>query len=182
MATTLALYLTSTTDPGIREGERFLHITAQPVTLVDGRVRNILDSDWDRARLADLTITSQYERGEEPRSYGWQVRYSNSYSVDLERAEVMVKQLRSVRRKLAQLEERYGFPSDFAQYLMRVADALGITEFVVVARDPGAATSRGFSGLHDDNLHRTLTPLSAAYWIAEREREFCHPPQARSTA
>lgn len=57
--------------------------------------------------------------------WGYGIEYKGVYSLDLRRAEVIVKTLRSIERKMDKLRDRFGYVSDFPSYLAYVADALG---------------------------------------------------------
>lgn len=73
-----------------------------------------------------LVITGQANTDDKGRDfYGWSVEYRNVFSVNLARAQSMVSLLRKVERHLEKLAKVYGSPTTFAEYVGRVADALG---------------------------------------------------------
>lgn len=85
-------------------------------------------ADWGEplAHLADLVITAQRDaRDEDGKWYGFAIDYRDVYAVDLRRAEIMVKGLRAINRKMDKLAEQLGHPRDLATYCAHVAVALG---------------------------------------------------------
>jgi hypothetical protein len=84
---------------------------------------------WDRAPLAglaELQIRAQ-RTPDEDKWYGFDFEYRDVFRADLKRAEVMVKQLRSVNRKLDKLTERFGYANNLADYCARCAAVIGVT-------------------------------------------------------
>jgi len=82
--------------------------------------------------LRGLKITAQQDAGREGnrdgRLYAWSVAFHHGWGigVDLDDAERMMKILRGIKASLARQEAKYGSALDFAQYVLRVADALDI--------------------------------------------------------
>ncbi len=101
----------------------------------DGTLRNYLDGSWPRQPMADLVISAQTDGTSEQSSYGWRVEYRNAYSVDLQRAEEMVRLLRKIERGMAKIEREFGYCESFGAYVARVAKVLGITTFGWRAED-----------------------------------------------
>lgn len=98
----------------------------RPYNENDAGVRNPQDTDREPlASLAHFAITAQ--RSADPTGddwYAWRICYERPYCIELGDAERMVKFLRSVTKKLAKLEERYGSPESLAAFCARVADVL----------------------------------------------------------
>lgn len=104
----------------------------RPYNENDAGVRNPLADRWNPlAHLADLAITAQRSLNPTDATenwYAWRLCYDRPYQVELDDAERMVKFLRTVTKKLAKLEERYGSPESLAAFCSRVADVLGCRE------------------------------------------------------
>ena len=79
--------------------------------------------------LADLEITMQLDRSK-PEPYAWEVQYMSRYSVDLDEAETMVKTLRLINKRMKAMSTKFGEPKTFAQYCLRVAEAVKAKGFV----------------------------------------------------
>ncbi len=74
----------------------------------------------------DLVVRAQaHMKSGDAEFYGWSVVYRQPYEVNLDRAETMVKTLRKVNRHMEKLTTKFGSPQNFAEYVGRVADALG---------------------------------------------------------
>lgn len=82
--------------------------------------------------LVDLTVRAQMD-SHSTAFYGWGATFK-PYSVNLAKAESMVKVLRSIDKRLAALSERYGYEQDLAAYMARLAEAVGATESMSFAR------------------------------------------------
>lgn len=98
----------------------------------------------DQPYLDSLQVRCQGDNGDTAahrRLYGFEVEY-RPFSVDLLRAEAMVKTLRHVERVLQRCADRFGRVDSFADYAVRVAMALGIRTFMVVGV-PHATMSAG---------------------------------------
>lgn len=81
--------------------------------------------------LRDLKVNAALASNMEPVSYGWSVEYREPYTVDLQRAEQMVKALRQIGRRQDKVHELIGRPATFGQYLARAAQALSVTTVLV---------------------------------------------------
>lgn len=95
------------------------------------------DSYSPEMPYADLVISAQMEarhaKDEEHiarygllHSYAWRVEFRQPWSVELDRARAMVKTLARVGASLARMRDRRGESRDFADFLGRAAEALGI--------------------------------------------------------
>lgn len=114
------------------EGETWREAVGDPRVFMDRVIRN---PDY-RSPLSSLQVYSQGSGGEwRGRGvYAWAVEYRSPYTVDLERAEAMVKQLRHIERSLAKAAERDGQARSYGQYCLRVARAIG-AQMMCWARD-----------------------------------------------
>ena len=96
------------------------------------RVRNV--STYDRVNglhLNDFACTSQGNDADEPRRlYGFEIEYRNVFTVDRREAERMAKTLRTIDARMDKVIERFGRPTTFGAYLLRVANAIGATRFI----------------------------------------------------
>lgn len=102
----------------------------------DGEIRNPgYDYGIDDAHFNDLMVSAYVnDTGESAGNvYGLSVDYRDVFSVDLKRAEGMVKLLRKVTRGMDKLNDAEGYVSEgaYAAYLLRVARVLGIRTFYV---------------------------------------------------
>lgn len=124
----LCLLLTTETSS---ELERTLRLRFEPVRMLpDGELRNYVEGYPDaHTWLADLRITAQQTAGLAEQPYAWRVQYMKPYSVDLERAEIMVKTLRKIARGLERLEAEFGYPESFAAYVTRVGSLLKVKQY-----------------------------------------------------
>jgi hypothetical protein len=137
---TLSLLVSFDSGKSLYPGEKgFCHFNLRPITLTDyGKPRNL--SLWDYEvnglTLGDLKITSQGNNDDAPVSegdsrrnvrhlYAYAVGYWNVNHVSARDADRMSKTLRTIHRRLAAIEERDGPYLDFAQYVERVAEAIG---------------------------------------------------------
>lgn len=98
----------------------------------DGKVRSFSGSYADESALADLGVSAQSTTSNSYSDaggtfYGYGADYLSPYRVDQARAEMMVKTLRSVTRKLEKLSSQLGEARDLAAYLPRFAIAIGAT-------------------------------------------------------
>lgn len=85
---------------------------------------------WDGLRLD--CQAHQDKDGRWSELYGMQVEFLDVYSIQLETAEAMVRQLRAVHRGLDRIRNVRGdlVPGDFGGFVMRVAEVLKITRFL----------------------------------------------------
>lgn len=114
------------------DSTRYLCLRARPVkVLANGDVEHFSSHAWPSEPMADLVVCAQSDdASEELRSYGWRVEYAQPHSVDLARAEGMVKVLRRVERRLEAMRGELGYPETFGSYLARVGVALGAKTYV----------------------------------------------------
>jgi len=101
--------------------------------------------------VANLAVTSQGNDDDREKRdggrhvYGWGVRFRDVYCVERREAEGMVGTFKALERKMAKLDAQHGRPVSFAQYLGRVALALGAEGFVIQK-----AVKPGGFGNYDD--------------------------------
>jgi hypothetical protein len=144
----------------------YLILRAELVHLTPaGEVRNILDSD--DAGLASLQVRGQttLHTSDAGRTYGWGYAYDQPYQVDLDRARAMVATLGRLERRLAKLNERLGYPESFGAYLLRVAEVLGVRDFVIWDTDHQ-------TGRRSAHGPREVPGTVAVDWYATRVRKF----------
>jgi hypothetical protein len=98
-------------------------INVRLMSLEEGNLRNLTRHC---SALGNLVITSVYNHHDLPKLYGYHVEYLNAYSVDLDRAEEMIKVLRKVHRGMIKLEKEWGAATTFDQFAMRALKSLGI--------------------------------------------------------
>jgi hypothetical protein len=155
--------------------EPFLRLCATVVHVTDDGIRNLTYNTVDRSGLADLTVTALGEPNTDD-AYGWQVGYHQPYSVDLDRARMMVATLGRVERRLGQLSGQFGRPESFGAYLLRVATVLRVRRFVVWTRES--------QGPRAPWEYRVMDGQVAVTWLEAREREFhdTHPAAASAPA
>jgi len=149
------------------DGQTFMHIEARPVLVIGGDIRNPNgDSSFVREsgerELADLVISCQVEHYREP--YGYRASYGNVFSVDLERAEAMVKLLRKIDRELNKITAEWGYAESFGAYVTRVAKALGVNHFMWHIRGQGT--------MYAENEYRTGDVPAMQAWCAQQVEEW----------
>jgi len=131
------------------------------------RIRNIptpasyLRSE-DLPELADLVVHAYGHLDNDPVFYGADVEYRNVFSVDLERAKIMAKQLAKIGRGLEQLERELGFSQGFAQKVARVGKILGVTQYGWRVDE----RTNGWS--YDDHEHRWADATYLANYVDSR--------------
>lgn len=132
----------------------------------NGKCRNFGDSLYDANEqsgsdyLADLTIRAQYSTTEGyETAYGWDIQYRDS-RVDLPLARAMVRTLSKIQRKLDSYEKKWGYCPNFAQFVIRVANALNVKGILVRDIDSGNSWS------YDDNDYRSWAPNESDYALA----------------
>ena len=155
--------------------EPMLQLCSTVVHVTDDDIRNLTYSTVDRSGLADLTVTALGEPNV-GYAYAWQVGYHQPYSVDLDRARVMVATLGRVKRRLAQLSGQFARPESFGAYLLRVATVLRVSRFVVWTGES--------QGPRAPREYRVMDGQVAVTWLEAREREFhdTHPAAASKPA
>ncbi len=175
----LALLLSTET---MTYGDPTLRLQARVVRLENGEhVRNILDGERrdgvDGNALSDLCVTGLADAADTG-SFAWHVEYRDVFAVQLPRARAMAATLTRVQRRTDKLTERYGHPTTFSAYVLRAADALGITRFVWRVADKPSGIA------YDDSDFRIVDAGAAAYWLDDAERTFRAkraPDAARAT-
>ena len=123
-------------------------------------------------RLDGLQFTSQGTDDDEKRNlYAWHVEYQNvtlRYPAD---AEARARTLRTIERKTQKLADEYGRPATFGQHLLRVAKAIGATQFVL----PTSQSYRRSLGeqwrIEDLKTGAYWVDNAVETWVNERERE-----------
>lgn len=129
----------------------------------DSRIRNFSSSFYDDnnlpQHLADLNIRCFYnvKGGVISELYGWSIEY-DPHTVDLVRAEKMVKTLRKIHKRLEAMAKEWGNPETFGAFALRVLKAIGAKGFVRRSKEcPGY-------GSYDDStwIDRGLTDLNYA--------------------
>ena len=152
-----------------KHGDGGLTIIAQPVHFHPDTdaIRNISTDSFRPEPLADFVVRALADRmatfGE---SYGWSREYREVYSVDTERAGVMLKQLRAIDRGMEKLEREFGYATDFAGYLARVASVLKIRTFGWKVADGGSGWS------YDGNEYRWGDATRMSDWITRQLTEY----------
>jgi hypothetical protein len=154
-----------------KRGEIASNIELHPVKLYeDGKIRNYSDHAWPREEpLADFRITCQLDPGgHEP--YGFRAEYRDCYSVDLQRAEEMVKLLRKIDRELRKMSEAEGPPETFSAYVVRVARVLKVKRY-------GWTSDK--RSMYDDNTYHWSNAEGLVYHVNGLINEHA-PPLANS--
>jgi hypothetical protein len=146
---------------------RYQRLTARPVHYVDtmgetDHVLSIGDYDSDHGALADLMVYAQ-QSANDGRSYGFSVTYDRPHNVTLHRSKLMTAKLSAIARKLDKIASTYGPAVTYAQFVLRVADAIGCTKFLAPRSDTMLPSGR---------FHRVMNAESAAYAIDKAERDF----------
>ena len=130
------------------------------------RIRNYSDHPIAEKRYKNLTVSCQGNDGRRDSGlYGWRLSYRDVYRVELEDAEVMVKTLRKVERKMTALDKTFGRPSCYAEFVTRVASALGISLAVRVHGTFGASS-------YDDMRFVIMSLEDLRDWIQYLQRDF----------
>ena len=144
----------------------FLRIVLHPVKVTaDGTIRNFSTGSWDIEPLADFQLSASVDRSVDSSApYGWTAEYRNAFSVDLRRAEQMIKLLRKVDRGMEKLRGEWGYPATFPVYVSRVAKIIGATSF-------GFAVDKGRGWSYDDGEYRWTDVDGMTYRINDIVRE-----------
>ena len=115
----------------------FRHIKIQAMyRKKDDTIRN-WNSDWSdpKTKYFDgLEITCQQDERKGQKPYGWDITYKNTYSIDLGKAEKLHKTLVSIHKKMENTSKKYGSPSCFADYVIRVFHAIGADSFCWISK------------------------------------------------
>lgn len=90
------------------------------------------DETFNGLWLDGLKVRSQGADRDTPRHlYGFKVDFHEVYSVDLRKAQKMVKTLSTLDKRMEKLDQKFGRVDSFSAYLLRVAAALGATRLVI---------------------------------------------------
>jgi hypothetical protein len=148
--------------------DHYLHFTGRLVVQHDGELRGA-DRYAERERgLQDLTVTAQRDTSAK-HFYGFEVSYREPYSVRLEDAELMVKVLRKIRRRMDQLREKWGYPTDIAMFAAHAMSALTAAPQPFLRRVPPERdfAGTGYHAMNADGL-RWFVADEVAKWEKER--------------
>jgi hypothetical protein len=126
-------------------GDHALKFTGYIQIMVDGKPESpdSYRTDDRRPELDGLTITAQLTPAYGNEFYGWEVSYREPYRVDLDRAESMVKVLRTIRRVMDRTSERFGQPADLAAFAAYAIATFANADHPFLLRVP---PERDFSG------------------------------------
>jgi hypothetical protein len=110
-------------------------------------IRNVGGYDADESPnglyLDSFRVNSQGNNDDDTRHlYAWEIEYRDVYSIDARKARKMADTLATVEKRMAKVEEKYGRPMTFGAYLLRVADAIGASRFVIPAKVRGSSDYR----------------------------------------
>jgi hypothetical protein len=133
----------------------------------EGRMRNVVwgtysdASQWDA--LDGLTVQGLIDDSDDAREgQVWTQTYDYKviHRLDLEHAQACVKTLRRLERGLDKIRERRGYATDFADFLMRVAEVFGCRRYATYS-----------SELRMDGTHwRFLTPDALRDWVRQNQK------------
>ena len=139
---------------------RYLTLTAQPIRIDDetGGPRNISDGPH-----CDLSIHAQADP--ETPAYGFTTDYRQRYAVGLADLPGMLALLRKIERHTTKTSARLGYPQTFGEYVVRVADALGITQYMIRASAQRSST-------YADDPWTTFDAATARYHLDRLDREY----------
>jgi len=143
-------------------GDAFLRFTANIAVMTGEGLRNPSFDSWrdePGGHLADLSVRAQVSAGLDGGGfYGYRAEFT-PFSVNLALATSMAKVLRSIDRKLEAAADRRGSPVDLADYMSRLAEAIGATESWCFARRTQAShelDGSGFRWMDTDALRHHL--------------------------
>lgn len=111
----------------------YLVFSAEPCveTCVGGGLRFPLFNTYNGDpghELTDLRVRAQLDGScADGEFYGYRAEFQ-PYSVDLERAQSMVKTLRLIDKRMTALRDRFGYPQDLAGYMAHLVDSLSFDE------------------------------------------------------
>ena len=143
----------------------------------DDTVRNPDDRKQNGLYLNNLIVVSQGNNNDERRHlYGWEVRYQSPYAVDLEKAEHMVKTLRTVHARMAATDKKLGRPTTFGQFIARVAEAIGADQFLIDETPKRGSHSGWFT--HAEAGYRWQDIEDGVRLVDYRIREWAEPKPA----
>ena len=144
----LAVLISSVEEKGDSITTPHLKITAAVVQVVDGKVRNLSTSGWDRHPAAQLETSTYVWRDS---GCSWDVEYRDVYTVRLDDLEAMVKYLRKVTKALDRMQHDRGYAESFAEQVTRFAEAVGAKTFIWKT-DPSLRVT-----MHDEANYRHTT-------------------------
>jgi hypothetical protein len=115
------------------------------------------------SELASFAVSAYIDQGSE-RPYGFFHHFA-PYQTELEQAESIVKVLRKVAKALKHAETERGYVSEnmFAEYIFRVAAAVGIKDYYI----HNSAKGRSVSG----EVWRKVDGTGVQYFISEAVRK-----------
>ena len=120
-----------------------------------GQIRNPSDHPFTDAQFY-VQWNGEDDATRPEHTYAWSLNYANVYSVDLDKAERMVKFLRKVEKAESKTPIR---PTTFGQYVTLMASALGITKLV----KPSSANA----GWDYDSGNDSVYPVSDAQYAID---------------
>lgn len=132
------------------------------VDITDGKVRNP-DSD---SPYRDLTFRVQWDKDNQDRTYGWEVRYRDAFIIGLREAERMVKMLRKIESIEQKLPVR---PQTFGQYVGLIAAGLKL--------DSAKKVAKGETSSYYPEMSFQDWKLSEAGWLIDSMIEEARKPQ-----
>lgn len=96
----------------------------------NGKTRNFSSSGWEISGYASLCVSGQYhvKNGEVSEIYGSKIEYREPLSVDLERAELMLKTLKGIHKRMDKIADEWGLAKDFyilTAYFLKAVGAAG---------------------------------------------------------
>jgi len=169
--TRLAFMLTSKTDYDTMNHENRLELSGYVVRIEDdGGIRNVTYGDFEHRdvwHLDDLFIRADGTPSMGERTYAWSANYRRVFEVDLARARLMAHTLGKLQSGMDRLALRWGRPTSFSAFVLHVADALKIREFV---RESSRAPRKGLT--YDSGEYVFMSPQSAQYWLDSEEAGF----------
>jgi hypothetical protein len=136
----------------------------------DGKIRNYTSEN----RYDNFVVKGYFYNADDLRSnqerksnpvFAWEYGYVSPYFVDTERAEAMLGFLRSTNKAIGKQREAYGVATSFAEYVVRVAQAVKAVGYV-----RKSANGRN-TWNYDDTDHVFMTAAEARYFIESEHRE-----------
>lgn len=123
------LFLVAVNDSAYGYG----HVNFAFGTIRDNKVYLASYDEFD-----NLQVTCQFNVNEmnvdeqKPESlYAWNVEYRNQYGLNAAKINQMAKTLNRIDKGLTKLQAEWGYASDYANYVMRVAKVLGVSRVVI---------------------------------------------------
>ncbi len=117
---------------------------------------------FSHGELDNLEIHSQFNtpRGNDDVVENWKIyhystQYTSQYSVDINKAESMLFTLKKIDRGLDKISKQWGFPADYANYVLRVCKVLGVQGIIVSHNTP-----RSYKWNPNDYTIQDITNLS----------------------